>query len=284
MVERDYYKLPSITRYDVAFLKRYVERTESDELRKLHRSFVDTLVHIANATEIIQRSARASIDEKRSAQSFFIEIEENLQGQIEQNALPILKELRQKRADIINTSENAISFFHFVAHQYFRTKGIREDIGKELSQTGLGKDFSHLKHIVCHIAAVNVGATLYRDRNDFNIVFLEARHDVGFITGDQPVVNICGTEDGSETSELAFYYPLSPILSCLIAPKKYGLCSTDVSNELIEELNDFIAWASNDFLVAKSKKLLQHIINKSLLTRRPTSHILDALARRHILS
>ena len=122
MVERDYYKLHRITRSDATFLKAFIESTGSAVLLRSHRNLVATLAHVAEANELIQSSDRASTPEKRYAQTLVIEIEEQLQGQIEEGALPLLEELRQKRTEFINISETAITFFHFIAHQYFRTK------------------------------------------------------------------------------------------------------------------------------------------------------------------
>ena len=89
-------------------------------------------------------------------------------------------------------------------------------------------------------------------------------------------MNLLGTEDNRETTELTLYYPLSPSLSCLISPKEYGICSADIPSEVVEELNDLIAWESNDFLVANSDRVLQHIVKKPRLTRPPTCRILDS--------
>ena len=149
----------------------------------------------------------ASIAEKRYAQTVAIEMEDKLQGQIEQHAVPLLEELRQKRTEFLSVDETAIAFFHFLAHQYFRTKHIREAFSEELSQIDPNHDFARLNNIVCHIGAVNFGGSLFVDRNEFEIIFLDDRNESGFITGDQPIVNLMGSGDGKETTELALYYP-----------------------------------------------------------------------------
>ena len=171
-----------------------------------------------NSNDLIQNNDRTSLDEKCFAQRLVIEMEEQLQGQIEQDALPIIEELRHRRSEFVNVDRTAIQFFHFLAHQYFRTKHIREAIGEELAQVSSDHDIARLTNLVCHICAINVGGSLFVDRNQFDIVFLDAGDDRGFITGDQPVVNLLGTGDGSETTELALYYPLSPSLSCFDLP------------------------------------------------------------------
>ena len=279
MAERDFYKLPRITKADAEFLQAFVGSTKSMELKEAHRYLIYALAHISNFSELIQRSERASSEEKRYAQGVVIEIEEKLQGQIEQDALPILDELKNKRSAFISTDETAITFFHFIAHQYFRTKRIRTAIGEELSQIGPNHDFAGLANIVCHIAAVNVGSNLFVDRNEFDIVFLDDGDEHGFITGDQPVVNLLGTGDSRETTELALFYPLSPDLSCLVVPREYQVHSANIAGTVVDELNDLVAWESRNFLVGKSNERLQYIFNKASSTR-PSGHkILASLVK-----
>ena len=280
MVERDYNKLPRITNSDVTFLKLSIESTGPAELRQSHRRFVDALAHIVQANEIIQSDDRFFADEKRYAQAVVVETVENLHSQIEQRALPLLEELRQKQTDFINIYESAMAFFHFIAHQYFRTKRIRKDIGEVHSQMFPSHDCARLANIVCHIAAENLGASLFVDRKEFDIIFLECRDDIRFITGDQPVVNLMGNGYGRETTELALYYPLSPDLSCLVAPKEYQLESAEVPGEIVRDLNDLIAWKSKRFLVANSNTDLQPILSEPPLHKPPIRRILDSLVKK----
>ena len=195
----------------------------------------------------------------------------------EEAAIPILKELRQKRAGFINDYESAMTFFYFITHQYFRTKGMREAIGRALSISDLGYDFSRLKNIVCHMGAANVGSSLFVDRNEFDIVFLESGGESGFITGDQPVVNLMGTGDGTETTELALYYPLSPALSCLVSPRSFNVRSRKILDTTVEALNDLVASEARDFLVAGSERELEVIVNRLPQARPPGQCLLDLL-------
>ena len=260
MVERDFYKLPSITKADADFLKAFIRLTGPAELREIHSNLSMALERIATANQFIQSLEGTSTAEKRSAQSAVIEIIDNLHGQIEQSAIAYLEELRQKKTDFINNDDSAILFFHFIAHQYFRTKRIREAISSALLEIFPDHGFDRLKDIVCYIAAVNVGYSLYADRKDLDLIFLENSNDFGFITGDQPVVNLMGTGDGRETKDLALYYPLSPHLSCIVAPKEYEL-RTNLPT--VKELNDLIAWRSRGFLVADSNAVLQQVLERA---------------------
>ena len=277
MVERDFYRLKRITRDEAVFLSHFIQRTQTAELRRSHQDLVTKLAYIAKASELIQKSDTASPSEKEFARRAAIQTEDDLQTGAEQAAKPILEELRQGRAGFIKDYEPAMTFFYFVSHQYFRTKGVREAIGKELSDSFPGYDLSGLRNIVCHIGAVNVGASLFVDRKEFDIVFLERGGKSRFITGDQPVANLMGTGDGTETTELALYYPVSPALSCLVSPRSYNLRSRRVPDTAVAALNNFVAWESKGFLVSSSERELEAMVNRPPQTRPSGQLILDLL-------
>ena len=145
-----------------------------------------------------------------------------------------------------------MEFFRFVSHQYLRTRALRERIGEELRDSLLGRDFGHLKHLVCHCVAENLGASLFVARSEFEILFLRSGSNYEFITGDQPIVNLFRAHgEDSPPTELALYYPLEPHLSMVLLPKVCGLSSVKVPPTIVDELNNLIAQKAREFLVAK---------------------------------
>ena len=187
--------------------------------------------------------------------------------------------MRHKRVDFIKDDEKAITFFHFISQQYCRTKSFRGAVREAAVEIFPGHHFERLQNIVSYIGGVNIGGSLFADRKQFEVIFLENRSELGFITGDQPVVNLMGNKDGGETTELAFYYPLSPGLSCLLAPKAYKLQSVILPYSAVEELNDLIARDSKHFLVANSNESLQQTIGNLPLPSTHHNQILDSLRK-----
>ena len=277
MVARHTYKLPRITKTDVLVLELFIEQTGHPALRASHRKLVAFWARISQANELIRNNSGVSDEDRRYVEGLVIDAEEMLHSKTEEIAVPILAALRQKRDNFLNSYEEAMMFFHFIAHQYFRTEPVREAIGEVLVQEFPAHDFDRFRNIISYMGAENVGASLFVDRKKFDIVFAENRYDPGFITGDQPVVNLLGTGDGSETKELAFYYPLSPHLSCVLAPKTYRFRSGSISSETVQELNALIAWQSKQFLVANSDADLQNLPSLTSLSRPSTGQILESL-------
>lgn len=276
MVERDFYRLYEITPEEMGLLKALIEFAKPP-LREIHLNFITALAYFANSNDLIQNSDQFSFSEKQDAERIAIEIVERLQGQTEQSALPILNALRRRDNEFIGNDTHAILFFHFLAHQYFRTKHTRESIEGELAQISPDHDFTRLANMVCYIAAINLGASLFLNRKQADIIFLDDIDKVDFITGDQPVVNLMSASDGSEPTGLAMYYPLSPRLACLVAPKEYNLRSGGIPSEIVKELNEQIASESTNFWIARSSAALQRTASDLSLSRPPAYHVLELL-------
>ena len=279
MAERDFYRLPRVNGEDARFLDEFIRLTPGTELQAVHRSFVSNMAYVSRAHDFIRTSDTATAEEKQLVLATAIEFEEKLQGGIEQEAKPLLEQLRNKKRGFLNDDESAIIFYHYLAQQYFRTKRIRTAIGRELVRIDANAEYGRLTNIVCHIAAVNFGGNLFLDRRQLNVVFLGARDDAAFITGDQPAVNLMGTGDERETSEIALFYPLAPELSCLIAPEDRKLGSFNLSADMVNQLNDVVAWEAVSFLVGNSHDVLRRVIGERPRSRPPSDRVFDALIR-----
>ena len=139
--------------------------------------------------------------------------------EVEKSAKPILEALRNKDGNVIYSDDTAIPFFDFISHQFFRTKRKRDAIVEAAKGILPAENVQRIRNLLCYCYATNTGGSLYCDRHEFEITFLDCQADSEFITGDQPVVNILGDKDGRPPEELAFYYPLSPNLAMILAPK-----------------------------------------------------------------
>ena len=260
MVERDFYKLIPFTKEDIEFFEYWLKEKCEPRMRALNQSTFNDFMKIANGNEIVQNMKNATDEEKTYVLSSVIESEEKLHQGIENSALSVIKELRLERLGFLNNQESAISFFNFIAHQYFRTKRMREQIGEILSTLSPGYDFGRLRHVFCYCFANNFGGSLFVDRRRLDIVFLKNRSNE-LITGDQPIVNLDHKEI-MEHDDVALYYPLCPNLAILVSFKKIHGRSMEVPNEVLEQLNEAIAFSANQFLVGASKMLLKKFIKK----------------------
>ena len=279
MVERDFYKLHLLDKHDVEFLNAYIERTALPELKQALHGFAKLFFFIPIANAALQNDSYSSPAQKRAAKKLLIEAEENIHAKIENEAVPLLNELRNKRSEFVRSDEFAATFFLFITQQYCRTKRIRDDVKIIPLEIVPKRNFSKLANIICYINAVKIAFTLYSMNDELDIAFLENSENLGFVTGDQPVINLLANRGGGSTTGTTLYYPLSPNLSCLIGPKQHELQSKQVPDKIVEELNGFIAWNSNHFIVGDSITSIQRAIEKRPFPNQSAQAVLERIVK-----
>ena len=279
MVERDFYKLQKLTRADIFILQKLlIEKTASPHLRELHKTLIEQFAYIAEANEKLKVHPNASGTDREMVRKLTIEAEEKLHCGVEESAKPILEALRNKDGNVIYSDDTAIPFFDFLSHQFFRTKRKRDAIVEAAKGILPAENVQRIRILLCYCYATNTGGSLYCDRHEFEIIFLDCQADSEFITGDQPVVNILGDKDGRPPEELAFYYPLSPNLAMILAPKslKSRAVLTKFDIAATNELNDLIAWESGQLLIARSPdQLTRHKLKSPTQLPVPLSFLPD---------
>ena len=260
MVERDFYRLAPLTVEDTRFFEYWLEKKCDPYMREANRSAFDSFSRIAAGATIVDRVSGLADRDKTFVRNLAIETEEKLHGGIETRAVPLIDDLRREKIGFLGDQSSAINFFHFIAHQYFRTKIVRERVGSVLSTLSSSHDFSRLRNLFCYCFANNFGGSLYCDRNRMDIVFLRSV-DCSFVTGDQPIVNL-GWSESMDHDDVALYYPVCPCLGVVIATRKHGCKSMSVSNDIAMLLNRSIAVRSEQFLVSNSEDVLRVIAGK----------------------
>ena len=266
LAERDFYKLQLLTREDIFILDELlVERTASPHARKIHKNLIEKFAFIAKVNERLQVHPTASDIDREAVRKLAIEAEERLHVGVEESARPILEALRNKDANVIYSDNYAILFFEFISQQFFRTKRMRDAMVEASEGILPVENLQRIRNLLGYCYATNVGGSLYVERHEWEIIFLDSPVGSEFITGDQPVVNILGNRDGTIPEHLAFYYPLSPNLAMILAPKSLELSGvlTKFDFTATNELNDLIAWEARHFLISRSPDQLTRYKSKS---------------------
>ena len=133
---------------------------------------------------------------------------------------------------------------------------------------------------MCPIYQPQISAAAFiANGKTLTLFFLDATRNAGFVTGDQPIINLMANRHGGDTTKTAFYYPLSPNLSCLVVPKTYNLQSKQVSGEIAEKLNGFIALNSNQFIVGDSDDTIQLAVERQRAPNLSAGVILSFLSK-----
>ncbi|MCO4858845.1 DUF4238 domain-containing protein [Herbaspirillum sp. WGmk3] len=173
---------------------------------------------------------------------------------IEQQALPILKELRNGNAAILEDHKSKIHLCIYLGHQYTRTKKIRNafptnpnlNIPEEYKDCDLQK--IHAASIF--IFAGGIGSYLC-DYLDLRLIYNKSGKNL--ITSDQPIYNLLAVS-GEISKDSSIYFPISPELALWAKKSPNDEYIDDKSK--VEYLNSFMAKHSHEFIFATSEEEL----------------------------
>lgn len=261
LVERDFYRIHRLTREEISVIKKLmIDQTDSPPLRALHENLLNHFVKIAETNEWLNSHPDAEEIHKSIVRNHVIEGEEPLQCSAENEFMPILELIRSQSTEILASEDQSLRLLYFLLMQYFRTKKMRDQIALAVTDMVRPERARRVANFICHFAAINVAGTLYRDRREFEIIYLKAPEGQKFISGDQPVVNILAPKDGSPPDDLVLYYPVTPELGMLLAPrnKRFQNIFRMFGSANLKELNDQIAQNAQSTLIATSREQLEH--------------------------
>nr|WP_198148547.1 DUF4238 domain-containing protein [Sphingomonas sp. Y57] len=242
--ERYFYEFQELLPVDLAYIEQLIDRSGDTGLREANRGWVTFfqrtfVIRRALADRTIAVPLKAQLEtELRNIERM---LGETYHQGIEGRTVPLLDALRRQDASFHDDEGQCATFIQFLTLQYFRTAKLRNDMLAIANP--LPHDMARTWPIEAFIYATNVGASLYRQRRSYRLLFLPNETDIPFITGDQPIINLIGIE----TEELDFYYPLSPKLAMIYTatPERYPGAGRPTSRFQVEHYN-FRMFARSD--------------------------------------
>lgn len=151
----------------------------------------------------------------------------------------------------------------FLCYQYFRTKNLRDRQIETFKNDNL--DINKIFSPLAIINATKVSQNICFD-SSIRYIFLEKSpdSDLSFITGDQPVINLVGniTDDEGFTTDLIFYYPISPNHAIKISFDNSGekYQHQILNRDEIHFFNYKIRDEYNEFIFSDSQLILENYI------------------------
>ncbi|GHX80586.1 hypothetical protein VCSRO66_2877 [Vibrio cholerae] len=203
---------------------------------------------------------------------------ENFHTAHENEAKPILEALANEDLNILKDSKNMILFTQFLAHQDTRTKNFRDTIIASFSRA----DSQTEKHIsramiecwwfLSYMIGMNIGRSIYLDRNNDTHSLLINNTNTPFITSDQPIINVHQAlqYEGKppQDHECDLYFPISPNVAYMInKSNRFPHGKVQVSIDVVNEMNMKIAKMTNVHIVSNNEESLkpyQRYIGKNL--------------------
>ena len=239
--EDSFYKINALAKEDIAYIKRW-SSFSPDHLRDIHESHISDFYR-ASMFIRYSESQPKNHDLQRAGLALQHNILENYHSGIEKSVLEVVDLLKSGNISVFSDKKKMVSLCSFLGHQLTRTKGFKEKsthaITFKLSKTEAGAKCAALTErnwwFLSFMFGINIGSSLYLNKENCNFILLENNTDITFITSDRPVINIhptietLGKYDSPE--EMDLYFPVSP---------KYALIISESSayNDMNENLNE----------------------------------------------
>lgn len=259
-VERDFYKLQTLTKADIDGVRWLVGQAHP-AAKRVHENFLmyfgvpswlqaSPPPHLAGDAEF-EAALRHEI----------INAEERWHAALEGNMVPIVASLRRRDTAFYADDEQCQRFLYFLCLQNLRTKGVRDRVAARTTDVA-GFSIARCWNILRHIFAVNAGAGLYVERKRRPLLLLENDTGRPFITSDQPTINLLSSPDPNKPPELlAFYWPISPSTAIILdeVAQRTGYASGPVSVNQVTVLNRTMSDASHFQVFGSSREILESL-------------------------
>ena len=205
-VENDFYRLCDLNWSERAFLLAFAKSLPARGERVINNFIEYFALHTKlqeSYGDVLEKNPEVAnmLDVHRS------NFEENYHQGIEELALPILAEIKHGDLSFYSDSAKCQKFMYFIAVQHLRTRKMADGMNK-MPPNNLGIDFKKVWPVQRHMIASNFGCNLFIERHEKPIAMIHNESSVGFITSDNPVINLY--PDEAHADVCALYYPVSP--------------------------------------------------------------------------
>lgn len=254
--QRDFYKLKPLSKADVFFIRKMIEKQEDPGVRKFNLGFLERY-RLASTLAFLPPPKGVDLKEFEAVQAELRHnFDEDLHGLLEQTEEPHLDDLLN--GDAKGLTARRVEFMHFLAGQHMRTKRIHEGVMQRMTPSikTLGADAESCWPVLRHAFANSIAASLTGDAA-YKLVLVRNETVVPFITGDQPVVNtkVTPAARGQPPTECELFYPVSPTRAVLVS-ESAEWTERGLSLEQVMWLNRLMVENSHEMVFANSAEQL----------------------------
>jgi Protein of unknown function (DUF4238) len=212
-VEKDFYKLRNLRGDDIKLLQILFGKAHPLNVKN-HAHLLNRLMMPFQIAEWM-RGTQHYAKIVQHVDVYASNVLEDYHAGIEAWFIPSLEGALNGDISFYHDDDRCIPFLHYLCTQYMRTRGIKERT-IALCNNDKSADLTRVWNIIIHMAAFNIGASLFLERRRRKLILVRNRTDVPFITGDQPAIDLKGTRP-QPPENLSIYYPISPRLALLLA-------------------------------------------------------------------
>jgi len=270
--EVDFYKINSLTKSDVEFIKG-VSAMSPSFLQEEHDSQLKHFIQLSDISNMISSIGSESKELNNIDKVIRHNSLENMYSIYEDLTVKIISSLAKGDLGVLRNTQNMISFCSYIGHQISRTKSFKEKSWKAFGDNPVTvKSFPvELKLLeknwwfISYMFGINIGISLYESKGRDNHIFITNKTGIPFITSDNPVINIHPSvrEKVSDKVPLNadFYFPISPVFAYMINNSgTYNELSEKIDSEMVRKLNGLVYKKSYENVFSCSSEILEEIM------------------------
>ncbi|MCM2458945.1 DUF4238 domain-containing protein [Pseudomonas sp. CG7] len=270
-----FYKATTLTNKHVEVIKGFSKQSPK-RLQQQHMSYLNDFLMMQHAETIYRRSGSEKPEVERHLHAIKCNLLENLHASHEKAALPVLAALADEQLDVLQNQQNMVEFMAFFGHQISRTKTFRDGAIQILPrrtelEIEVADAMAHAWWFLSYMFGMNLGLSLYADRNNATHALLINDTKSRFITSDHPVVNVhsCVSETVFAAPKHAdFYYPISPRIAYVICDSnRFTPGKNKVDEDTVLELNFKVAAQAMVHIIGDTESAIRPF--KAQIGRRP---------------
>lgn len=258
--ENHFYRLRKLSESDVKFIREVAIADSPESLKPYHERLVRWFALPHRIRQKSEVSGDAAPERLAQVDGVIAEMNEDLHTSIEESFKPCLDSMLAGDVSFYTDRAAATKFFWGIAAQYLRTDLVRK--ARRIWKAGEFEIFERTANVLVHIYAVNLGYSLYGDRERYKMVLLENHSEVPFVTADQPVINVAsGPAETKPPDKFELYYPLSPTMAMLLVEPSSEHFPHDpsVSAMSVHVYNSHIAAHSYQQIYGSSRHVLESL-------------------------
>ncbi|OMH30217.1 DUF4238 domain-containing protein [Motiliproteus sp. MSK22-1] len=269
--ETDFYKINLLNKSDVEFIKGW-SSFSPDFLQDIHMSHLRDFQNLTKISSLISRSGFSSEELENTKKAIRHNSLENLHTIYEDLAVNVVSNLAKGKLSVLDDNQNMIAFCSYLGHQISRTKSFKEKClgGMQLRANGnlQATKYAELAEknwwFISFMLGLNIGTSLYAEKQKNNHVFVKNNTSVPFITSDTPIINIHSSLDGLGELEAPafsdFYIPLSPSYAYMINDSSdFNHLSEIADVDMVNELNRVMYQKSFKTIFASTEEVLKNV-------------------------
>ena len=249
-VERYFYRLNKLTSDEIIFLKKFIDATSHNSVKKLNHDFLEmfTITSVLN----MQNGKETEINLMEDA---YCKIENLGNSLLACRNITDIEKLFNK--------DGLYDAIIFICFQYFRTKNMKNSLLKEFNNDKYEALVKKSWNIISYIMATNKTSDIIFDKN-LKFLFIENNSEINFITGDQPVLNLLSDikDKNGEVIGLELFYPITPKHALIIHFRTDQINQFEnqiAEHEQICYFNNKILENSDFFVFADNNEQLENI-------------------------